>query len=59
MIIAKKNKITRQNNLGQNLFSIILIKHKIKDNKGLFSLKFKYISKQNGNFYKYNVLLKL
>lgn len=42
MIIAKKNKLFKQD-FNRIPFSIILIKHKIKKEKGLFSLKLSYI----------------
>lgn len=43
MIIAKKNKLFKQDNKGSRInFYIILIKHKRKKQKGLFSLKLSY-----------------
>ncbi len=52
MIIAKKNKLLKQNINGIP-FSIILIKHKIKKGKGLFSLKLNYIGNGGSDIFYY------
>ena len=45
MIIAKKNKLFKQDSKGNRInFYIILTKHKRKKQKGLFSLKLSYLT---------------